>query len=225
MWSGLAQAAPVVMGYVPIGLAYGVLAQKAGISTLNTLLMSLIVYAGSSQLIAVGLFAAGASALSVVATTFVVNLRHMLMAAALSPHLRAWRPIELAGFAFELTDETFGVHSARFASGAVRKREAFVVNMTAQASWLLGSWLGLTAGQLVGDVRALALDYALPPMFIALLVLQIRDRTQLLVAVASGVLGVALLYVGLGPWNVIVATVSGATIGVAVERWIKTRSP
>ncbi|MEE8390137.1 MAG: AzlC family ABC transporter permease, partial [Anaerolineae bacterium] len=83
--AGIIQAGPIVLGYIPIGLAFGVLAQKAGISTLNTLLMSLLVYAGSSQLIAVGLFASGVPALSVVLTTFVVNLRHVLLSAALSP--------------------------------------------------------------------------------------------------------------------------------------------
>ncbi len=88
---GVARAMPIVMGYIPIGFAYGVLAQQAGLSLFNTLAMSALVYAGSAQLIAAGLFAAAAPALSIVATTFVVNLRHMLFSAALSPYLRGWR--------------------------------------------------------------------------------------------------------------------------------------
>ena len=82
------QALPVAMGYIPIGFAYGVLAIKAGISPANTLWMSVIVFAGSSQLIAVGLFTAGAGSLSMIITTFIVNLRHMLMSASLSPFLK-----------------------------------------------------------------------------------------------------------------------------------------
>ena len=112
--SGVSQALPIVFGYVPIGIAFGILAQKAGISTVNTLLMSLIVYAGSSQLIAVGLFGAGVPPVSIILTTFVVNLRHMLMSAAVAPYLKGWRKVELASFAYELTDETFAVHSGRF---------------------------------------------------------------------------------------------------------------
>ena len=76
-WSwlrGVVLAAPIVMGYIPIGFAYGVLAQQAGLSTRNTVLMSLLVYAGSAQLIALGLFAAGLPALSIILTTFVVNV-------------------------------------------------------------------------------------------------------------------------------------------------------
>ncbi len=79
---GMVQAVPIVLGYIPVGFAYGVLAQKAGLSAFNTLLMSIIVYAGSAQLIAVGLVSSGLAPLSIIITTFIVNLRHMLMSAA-----------------------------------------------------------------------------------------------------------------------------------------------
>ena len=85
--SAFRQALPIILGYVPVGFAYGVLAQKSGLSGLNTLLMSALVYAGSAQLIAVGLFAAAVNPLAIVATTFIVNLRHLLMSAALAPYL------------------------------------------------------------------------------------------------------------------------------------------
>lgn len=85
--AALAQVMPVVLGYIPIGLSYGVLAQKAGLSGFNAVMMSLLVYAGSSQLVAAGLFAAGAPAPSIILTTFVVNLRHMLLSAAIAPSL------------------------------------------------------------------------------------------------------------------------------------------
>jgi 4-azaleucine resistance transporter AzlC len=215
--TGVIQAGPIVLGYIPIGLTFGVLAQKAGLSTLNTLLMSLLVYAGSSQLIAVGLFAAGAPALSVILTTFVVNLRHVLLSAALSPYLKGWRKREIAAFAYELTDESFAVHSVRFASGAPSKAEVLATNATAQAAWILGTWLGVVVGQSIADVKPLALDYVLPAMFIALLVLQIRDRVQVGVALATGALSVILLLMGMGQWNVIAATLAGATMGVIFE--------
>jgi 4-azaleucine resistance transporter AzlC len=216
---GMIHAAPIVVGYVPIGFAFGVLAQKAGLSTTNSVLMSLLVYAGSAQFIAVALFAAGASPVSVVLTTFVVNLRHLLMAAALSPYLHKWRLSELATFAFELTDESFVVHASRFAAGDVDRRTSYAINLIAQLAWVLGSLLGVTAGQLVADVRALALDYALPALFIALLVLQMRKGVQVLVATAAGALAVLLSWAGMGPWSVLIAAAIGATCGVMVERW------
>lgn len=217
--AGVARAVPIVMGYVPIGFAYGVLSRKAGVSTLNTLLMSLLVYAGSAQLIAVGLFEAGVPALSVILTTFVVNLRHLLMSAAVSPFLRRWRKVELAAFAYELTDETFAVHSAQFATGTPRQAEVFGTNLTAQASWIFGTWLGVVVGERVTDVKPLALDYALPAMFVALLVLQIKDRLQVGVALLTGLVAVGLLQMGMDRWNVIAATLIGATMGVLLEQW------
>lgn len=221
IWTGLSQATPIALGYIPIGFAYGVLASKAGVSAPNTLLMSLIVFAGSAQLIAVGLLEAGAPALSIILTTFVVNLRHLLMSAALSPHLKHWRKPELAAFGFELTDETFALHSLRFAASPAGKLDTFVINGVAQGAWVLGSWLGIVAGQLINDVRPLALDYALPAMFIALLVMQLKNRIYLGVAILAGALSVGLQQIGFDQWNVIAATLAAATVGVWVETWIK----
>jgi 4-azaleucine resistance transporter AzlC len=221
---GANQALPIVLGYVPIGIAYGILAQKAGISPANTLLMSVIVFAGSSQLIAVGLFAAGVPPLSIILTTFVVNLRHMLMSAAVAPYLKRWRKVELAAFAYEMTDETFAVHSARFASYGPNKAEVFTTNIIAQSAWVLGTWLGIMVGGLIRDPKPLALDYALPAMFIALLVMQIKDRVQIAVALLTGILAVGLLLAGVNQWNVMLATLVGATLGVGIEKWIKKSS-
>jgi len=221
--SGFVKALPIVFGYIPIGLTYGVLAQKAGLSGFNTMMMSLLVYAGSSQLVAAGLFAAGASPASIIVTTFVVNLRHLLLSAAIAPFLKRWRKAKLAAFAYQLTDETFALHAARFRSAVPglrpRKAEVFAINVTAQTSWLLGTALGAALGQVIADVEPFGLDYVLPAMFIALIVLQIEDRAQVAVAVATGMLSVALLILGVDQWHVIIATVSGATVGVFLDLW------
>jgi 4-azaleucine resistance transporter AzlC len=218
------QALPVVFGYLPIGFAFGILARKAGISTGNTLAMSLLVYAGSAQLIAVGLFASGASPFSVILTTFVVNLRHLLMSAALSPYLRTWKKMPIAVFAYELTDETFGLHSVRFPQAGARPGEAIPVNLISQAAWVTGTLLGVAAGNLVADVRPFGLDYALVAMFVALLVFQIKGKKTLAVAVLSGLLSTVLLLVGVSQWNVILATLVGATFGVLLETWTRPAS-
>ena len=223
-FKGVTRAVPITMGYIPVGFAYGVLAQKAGISPLNTVLMSVLVYAGASQFIAVGLFANQVSALSIIFTTFIVNLRHLIMASALAPYLKGWRNLEIAAFGYELTDETFAVHSAQFADHVPAKAEVFATNVTAQTAWVFGSWLGIVAGQLISDVRPYALDYALTALFIALLVLQIKNRIQVLVALLTGGFTVGLLQLGMNQWNVIVATVAGATVGVVLEQWIKPSS-
>ena len=218
------RAIPIMLGYLPVGFAYGVLAQKTGLCAFNTVAMSVLVFAGSAQLIAVGLFAGGAGAASIIMTTFIVNLRHLLMSAALAPHVRSWRKTEQGLFAFQLTDETFALHAGSFPQGPPVKAEAFSVNVIAQSAWIGGSVLGVVASGLIADVEPIGLDYALPAMFIALLVAQVDSWTKFLSAGAAGAISVVLLLVGVQQMNVIAATVVAATLGLGVELWISKRS-
>ncbi|MDC0335975.1 AzlC family ABC transporter permease [Pseudodesulfovibrio sp.] len=219
--SAARQAAPIVMGYVPVGAAFGVLAHKTGLSMLNTVLMSTIVFAGSAQLIAVAMFAAGMPPLSIIATTFVVNLRHLLMTAALAPNLTSWKKWQLALFAYEVTDESFALHSARFARGDNDKTESFLVNSIAHVSWVIASWAGFLTGSTIPDIKPLGLDYALPAMFIALLAMQVKNGLHVFVAGFTGLTAIALIQTGADQWSVIIATVIGATVGAGVESWMK----
>jgi 4-azaleucine resistance transporter AzlC len=216
---GMIAATPIVLGYLPVGFAFGVLAQKAGLSTLNTLLMSLIVYAGSSQLIAVGLISTGIAPISLILTTFIVNLRHMLMSAAVSPHVNQWPKCALAGFAYELTDETFALHSTRFDKGLAEKVEVFAINITSHVAWIMGTGMGIAAGRLVVNIEPLGLDYVLPAMFIALLVMQIKKHTHIYAALLSGLLSVGLLILGFDQSHVIIATIIGALFGAWMAGW------
>lgn len=220
----LQQAAPIVLGYIPVGFAYGVLAQKAGLSEFNTLIMSVLVFAGSAQLIAVGMIAAGAAPLTIVFTTFIVNLRHLLMSAALAPYFKRWKPRELGLMATQLTDETFALHAGRFANRHDSKAEALSINAVAHSAWIGGTVLGMAAGGLISDVRPLGLDYALPAMFLALLVGQLKSRTHWLVAGCAGVLALGLHTLGLTQWHVILATLTAATIGLGVSSWTSKAS-
>ncbi|MGE4290769.1 MAG: AzlC family ABC transporter permease [Desulfovibrio sp.] len=225
--SGIRQALPVVLGYIPVGFAFGVLGAKVGASVFNVVLMSVVVYAGSAQLIAAGLLAAGAEPLTIVVTTFIVNLRHLLMSAALAPHLRHYSWLQQALFSFELTDETFALHSSRFQdpNGPAAKAETFVLNATAHLAWIFGSWLGVTASTLIADVRPVGLDYALPAMFIALLVGQMKSRLHLAMGLGAGALSTGLLLAGVDQWNVIFATVAAAALGAYLEgKWTSAHS-
>ncbi|HZW02934.1 MAG TPA: AzlC family ABC transporter permease, partial [Anaerolineaceae bacterium] len=179
---------------------------------------------GSSQLIAASLVAAGAGPWAIILTTFVVNLRHLLMSAALAPYLSGWKKPQIAWFAFELTDETFGLHSVRFPQAGAQPGETLLVNGLAQLAWVLGTGLGIAAGGLIADVTPWGLDYALVAMFAALLVFQIQDRRYLLVAVLAGGLSTGLLLAGAAQWSVILATLIAATAGVWIDSWTKKSS-
>lgn len=213
---GAALALPVIFGYFPVGFAYGILAVKAGFPPLMVGLMSLLVYAGSAQFIAVGLVTGGASAFSIITTTFVVNLRHLLMSASMTPYLRHWSKPLQTWFGFEMTDETFALNLGRFSSHGVIPAETFTINSICHMSWVLAGLCGAFFGDIIGDMRVFGLDFALPAMFIGLLIPHLRIPRRLFAVILGFALSLVLAIAGAGQWNVILATVLSATISVLV---------
>jgi 4-azaleucine resistance transporter AzlC len=219
---GVRDCLPVVLGYLAIGMAFGVVARTAGLSVLEATLMSVILYAGSAQFITVGLIAAGAPFLATVITVGLVNIRHMFYSAALAPHLQrvpVWKNV-LVGV--ELTDETFGLVASRLGAGTVVQHSwMFGVNVTAQLTWVTATLLGALLGQRIPDVSALGLDYALTAMFAALLVLQIAHRPRLriaiIVAVAAALTAIAGSLLISTSWAIVLAAVVASTLGMALE--------
>ena len=225
--SGMKRAIPIVLGYVPVSFAFGVLATEVGMTSLDALLMGLLFFAGSGQLIAVSMIGQGAAMSAIVVTTTVVNLRHLLKSAAMIPGLARWPRWRKALFAFQLTDETFAMHADRFAAmpnaaeQLTRKfyiAETFGINITSHISWIMGGFLGATFGSMIGDLRVFGLDYALPGMFVALLAPRLFDKPQLIVSIVAGVTSVMFVLLGLDAWNLILATIIAATVGVLLPR-------
>lgn len=216
--SGAKLAIPIVMGYVPIGLAYGVIARHSGLSPYEATLMSILVFAGSSQFIACGMFSAGAGAAAIVTTTLLVNLRHVLFSMSLIPRLgHLSRPL-LALVSFGVTDESYGVAVARFPPDQPADwREVAGLNFTAYAAWVISSFLGATLGAAVQDGSRFGIDFALPAMFICLLLMQVKSRTSIVVALTSGLLAVLIAVSPLGAWSTVVATMLAAAVGALVE--------
>jgi 4-azaleucine resistance transporter AzlC len=214
---GLAAAWPIGLGYLPIGLALGVLGRNAGLDPLHIGLMSLLVFAGSAQFIAVAMIGAGAAPAVIVATVFMVNLRHLLMSGVLTVHLRGAGQGFLALFAYGVTDESFAVNHTRFRSGGWDRQRALVVNQAANAVWILatvaGGYLG---GFLVAG--AFGLDFALIAMFLCLLVYQLRSRLHQVTGVVAGVLAVAWSLLVPGHSYIMVAACGAATAGFLLGR-------
>lgn len=215
--AGVGSAWPIYLGYVPIGMAFGVLAQKAGLSPFGVGLMSLLVFAGSAQFIAVSMLASGAGASAVVATTFVVNLRHLLMSSSLAPHLKGAGQGWLSLLAYGVTDESFAVNHARFSRGGWHWRPALVVNESSCAVWVAATMTGAWAGRFIPK-GALGMDYALIAMFLCLLVFQLRGRRHWITAGFSGLLAVALSLWLPGNAYVMIATLMAATLGLLTTR-------
>lgn len=222
---GAVRAVPIILGYLPIGLAFGVLASTAGLSIYSAVAMSVFVFAGSAQLISVGMIDVGAGVAAITMTVFLVNLRHMLMSAYLAPHLGRLKTWQQVLFSYEITDESFAVHSAYFRkNGVPPTAQLFGVNIAAHLSWitgtLLGAWLG---AYLTFDIDAYGVDYALPAMFIALLVMQIENVRHVIIALLAGSLGLLFYLAGMSQLYIILATVIAATIGVLIKQGAKQK--
>jgi 4-azaleucine resistance transporter AzlC len=221
---GLGAGWPICLGYLPIGMAFGVLAQKAGLTPLQIGLMSILVFAGSSQFIAVSMLTGGASVPAIIATTFVVNLRHLLMSSALAVYLRSAHRGLLALYAYGVTDESFAVNLPRFNTGTWNLSRALVVNHAANLTWFISTVIGGIGGRFIPP-DALGIDYALIAMFICLLIYQIRRRIHLFTAVIAGLTAVGLALVVPGNTYIVIASIAAATVGVILQRKMMRSHP
>jgi len=214
---GLRAAWPICLGYIPIGLAFGVLAQKAGLSPLAVGLMSALVFAGSAQFIAVAMLGAGAGIPAIIATTFTVNLRHLLMSSALSVHLKGIDRRRLTLFAYGITDESFALNLVRFREGGWDWRRALAVNHVTNAAWVTSTAAGALGGALI-PAHAFGIDYALMGMFLCLLVYQLRGGIYVLTAAIAGSSAVAISLTVPGNSYIVAASVIAATAGLFIRR-------
>jgi 4-azaleucine resistance transporter AzlC len=212
--AGARATSPLWLGVVPFGVVYAVLARDAGLSLLETQSLSVLVFAGSAQVSAVGLFGGGAAALEIVSTTFLLNVRHVLYGLSLGRRLplQGWRRPTAAYF---LTDEAFGVVAAR-----EERTFAFLLGaeLSLFATWNLATLGGALAGSAIADPAELGIDLIFPLAFLALLVPLVRARVDLAVALGSGVLAYVLAERLPGGLPILVTGVAGSLLGASLTR-------
>ncbi len=218
---GIKKSVPVVLGYIPIGMAFGILANQQGLSIFEILLMSSMVYAGASQFIATAMIASGVNAASIIFTVFLINLRHMLMSASLSPYFRKASSLIQAIISFGLTDETYAVDITHLKESAPSASFFVGLHTVCYATWVISTVVGGMLGNMIPDPTRWGMDYALSAMFIALLCIHINDKRDVLVAVCSAAFSLLITAMSGGSWNVIISTILAATIGVSAELWNK----
>lgn len=213
---GAKAAAPIVLGYLPVGVAFGVLARRAGMAPSEVGLMSFLVYAGSSQFIAVELISEGITWFPIVITTFFVNLRHLLMSSTVSLYLKKepLRILTLVGA--QLTDESFAVAMSQPSKIQNRSRYLFGLQITSHLAWIGGSVAGAVFGSLI-DHEGYGLPFALPGLFICLLVLQIKSLRHFWLMIIAGGLSLFFKWLVPGSWYIVMAALLTSGIGVALR--------
>jgi len=158
--SGVNHTVPLLISSAPFGFIFGALAEPSGLSPIGALLMSIFVYAGASQFIALGLLAVGSPLLVIVLTTFIVNLRHILYAASLKEAIKdlsiTWRTF----LAFGLTDETYAAPQLHwFYLGSW---------LAMYLNWIAWTLVGIIVGQQIKNIEQWGLDFAIVVTFIGI---------------------------------------------------------
>jgi len=217
--AGAADSLPMLFGAAPFAVIYGTLAMTGGLSWPAALAMSLLVFAGASQFIAVSLIASGAGLPVIAFTTFVVNVRHALYSATLREHVAhlgaRWR----VPLAFGLTDETFAIVQRHYAEpGPATHRHWYYLGscVAMYVNWAAWTAVGVWIGRSVAGLEELGLEFAMAATFTAIVAPLLKKRPAVAAAIAAGV--VALLAHPL-PYKL--GLMLAALAGVAVGAWVE----
>ena len=139
--AGLKAAVPVIFGFIPVGIAYAIMARQAGFDIFETCFMSVAVFAGASQMMAVGMYAQGAGLAAIILATFLLNLRHVIMSTCVMNRMHpAPKPAKIAA-AFGVTDESFAIFSTEKPERCTLSFFLGLITVT-YLSWNLGTLIG-----------------------------------------------------------------------------------
>ncbi|MGI5997971.1 MAG: AzlC family ABC transporter permease [Lutispora sp.] len=216
---GLRAAIPIGLGYIPIAIAFGILSKASKIPNTISIMLSSVVFAGSSQFVGVNMLTLGATTIEIVMTTFILNFRHFLMSASLSQRVdeRTSKRF-LSLLAFGITDETFSLASMR-EEKKISPYFQLGLNVMAFFSWNAGTWLGLLFGTALPDTLQNSMGIAIYCMFLGLLLPSMKkSRPILVVAAISMVIHSLLKWIPMfaalsSGLTIIIATIGAASLG------------
>jgi len=214
---GLLAMTPLMPGIIVFGFLYGVLARQAGLTPFQAWGMSMTVFAGASQFVAAGMWPY-AGALTIIVTTFIVNLRHTLLGLSIGPYLTGLPGRWKVALAFWMTDESYALAITEYRQGCGSPQFFLGASLGVYLVWPLSGLIGALAGTAIPDPARWGLNLIFPLAFMGLLVAFMEDWTSIVVALAAGIIALAAAQLLPGTWYVIVAGVLASTLGLALER-------
>lgn len=215
--AGVLAELPLLVGVIPFGLIYGVVAVNAGMPAVQAQAMSAIVFAGSAQFAAAQLVAGGAPTLVLISTIFILNLRHALYSASIAPYLKGLSGLWKAGLSYLLTDEAFAVTILNYEEKSDRTYAHWFFLGAGLALWT--TWqISTAAGILLGTVipTSWSLDFAAALTFIAMTIPLLRDKAAVAAALAAGAVAV-IAYPLPYKLGLVLAALTGIVVGMIAE--------
>lgn len=210
---GCKKGVPIAFGYVPMGIGYAAIAIKAGMTPLQTISMSVLVYAGAGQIIAASMLLSGATAMAIILTNFVVNLRYFVMSTCVLNQVeKSSLPLNILA-AYVTVDESFAMFSLSEDSNIWIY---LGIAVFAWLSWILGAGIGVVVLDLLPVIVTNSFNISLYALFVAILVPSIKESKQIaLLVLITAVLNIVLGQF-LGNWSLIVSTLVGAAVGMYI---------
>ena len=210
---GCRKGIPITFGYVPMGIGYAAIAIKAGMTPLQTVSMSVLVYAGAGQIIAASMLLSGATAMAIILTNFVVNLRYFVMSTCVLNQVEESNtPLNILA-AHVTVDESFAMFSLSEDSNIWIYLGIAII---AWLSWIFGAAIGVVVLDLLPVIVTNSFNISLYALFVAILIPSIKESKQIaLLVFITAVLNVVLGQF-LGNWSLIVSTLVGAAIGMYI---------
>lgn len=219
---GIKDCIPTLFGYLSIGFACGVVSKSCGMTILETVAMSTFIYAGSSQFIAASMILSSASIMQTVLTVFLVNLRHLLMSAAIAPYFKNNSLKKNFTVGVLMTDETFALASSHGnGNDNINYKWMMGVDITAYLNWIAATFVGACFSSLIYDYKKFGLDFALPAMFIGLLISSLKENSEVKKSAVIVISSAIVLIVSIQFFSVNTGIVISAVIGAAIGGLIK----
>jgi 4-azaleucine resistance transporter AzlC len=210
---GVRRALPIGLSVFSYGLVFGLLARQAGLDSLPAMFMSSTVFAGAAQFVVLDMWRDPLPVGALVLTTLIVNLRHLLMGAALSPWFRLLRPLKAYGSVFLMADENWALTMEEFSKG--RTNAAFLVGsgLLIWLAWVAATGIGAGLGGYIGDPARWGLDFAFTAAFLALLAGLWRGKGDLPPWLVAAAVAVAAQHWLPGKWYILAGGLAGSLAG------------
>ena len=220
--AGLRAIAPVIVAAMPIGLVFGAVAASKGLSPLETVLMSALVFAGGSQFVAMDVWTHPASWTTLGFAAFLVNIRHVLMGASLGRKMEAFKPWQKYSSAVVMADENWAMAEARARN--TRLTPAFFAGLSIlfYVNWIVCSLAGSLLGAFLGDPALIGLDFAFPAVFIVLVMGFWKGSATGFVLLASALASIAVYLTIPGAWYIAAGAAAGLVAAFGAGRFRRT---
>ena len=215
--AALVEGWPIFVTAVVVGIAFGLTARQAGLSIVETSATSVIVFAGAAQFVMVDLLRTGTPVPLIVLTVLLLNARHLLMAAAIRPFVRAASLPRRFGLAYVLTDEAFAMGIGWFRRGHRDLAYYAVFSTVLWCSWNVGTLLGAIFGAGIDDPQRFGIDFAITAVFVAIVAIGVRHRADVAVALAAALVAAALRLAGASAVAVVVAGALAPLVAFAIR--------